>query len=246
MRSFLAVVKRELRAYFVSPLGWVVLAFFLVVQGFFFWLILGILSDPRAAVGATPFGIFFNSIVFWLTVLFVAPLITMRLISEERRTGSIESLMTAPIDENRVVLAKFLSAWAFYAFLWLPVLIYPVVISRYTALDWGPIASSYVGILGIGALFLAVGLLGSAFSKNQIVAAMTSFALTILLFAASWTSSLLQKQGLIDALNYMSLTDHMEEFSKGIVDSRRLIYYATTCALFLFLTGRTLAAKKWR
>ena len=246
MRSFFAVFDRELRAYFVSPLAWVILTFFLLVQGYIFSIIVGYLSDPRSVAGATPFDFFFGSFFFWFTLLFITPVITMRLLAEERRSGTIESLMTAPVSENEVVLAKFFAAFAFYAFLWLPTLLYPVLVGRHTNVDWGPIASGYLGTLLIGAMALAVGLFGSSFSKNQIVAAVTSFGLLMAFFALPWAGDLVQNQTLTDIFGYINLLDHMDELGKGIIDSRRLVYYLSTTALFLFLTTRALAAKKWR
>jgi ABC-2 type transport system permease protein len=246
MSSFLAVFRRELQAYFVSPLAWVILAIFLLIQGIIFWLILSFLNDPRAAGGATPFDILFGSFFFWLVLFFVTPVLTMRLIAEERRSGTIETLMTAPITEAQVVLAKFGAALVFYCFLWVSTLLYPAIIAHYASVDWGPIAASYVGILGMGSLFLAIGIFGSSFAKNQVVAAVITFGLLMAFFAIPWAGSLVQNQGLIDALRYVNLPDHMEEFTKGIVDSRRLIYYFSTTAFFLFLTTRALEAKKWR
>ena len=246
MQSFLAVFQRELRAYFVSPMAWIILTFFLIIQGIIISLIVGFLADPRAPADVTPFNYFFSSFFFWFTQLFITPVITMRLISEERRSGTIESLMTGPISENQVVLAKFFSAMFFYAFLWLPTLLYPVLVGRYTDIDWGPLASGYLGTLGIGSVALAAGLLGSSFTKNQIVAAVSSFGILMLLFAVPWADGLFQEPLISDVLGYLNWLDHMDEFSRGIVDSRRLVYYLTTTALFLFFTGRALEAKKWR
>ncbi|MEM1178696.1 MAG: ABC transporter permease [Acidobacteriota bacterium] len=244
MRSFFAVFSRELRAYFVSPLAWVILTALLLIQGYFFSLIISALSDPNTVAGATPFSHFFG--FFWISLLFITPAITMRLIAEERRSGTIESLMTAPISEVEVVLAKFFAALTFYGFLWLPTVAYPVLVGRHTDVDWGPVASGYLGTLLIGALALAVGLFGSSFTKNQIVAAVTTFGLLMVLFALPWAGDLTQDETIGKVFSYMDLIVHMDEFSKGIIDSRRLVYYLTTTALFLFLTTRALAAKKWR
>ncbi|MEM1204181.1 MAG: ABC transporter permease [Acidobacteriota bacterium] len=246
MHGFLAVFSRELRAYFVSPLAWVILTFFLLVQGYVFSLIVGFLTDPRAVAGPTPFEIFFGGIFLWLTLVFVTPVITMRLISEERRSGTIEALMTAPVTAVQVVLAKFFAAFVFYAFLWLPTLAYPALLSRDTSVDWGPILAGYLGVLGIGGMFLSVGIFGSSFSKNQIVSAVVTFGCLMLLLFLPWAGSLTQDPQTGELLGYMNLLDHMDELGQGIVDSRRLVYYLTTAALFLFLSSRALEAKKWR
>lgn len=246
MSSFLAILQRELRAYFVSPLAWAVLTFFLFVQGLSFVMIVSFLSDPRATGDVTPFLYFFSSFFFWITLIFVVPMITMRLVSEERRSGTLEILLTSPLSETQMVLAKFAAALVFWCFLWLPTVLYPFIIERYSDVDWGPIASGYLGVFGLGAMFLAVGLFGSSFSKNQIVAAAGTFALVMIFFIVPWFGSLVEGETLKQVFGYTDLLQHMEDFSKGIVDSRRLVYYLTTTALFLFLTVRAVEAKKWR
>ena len=211
-----------------------------------FWLIVSYLNDPSAGAGA-PLELFFGqTIFFWLVLLFVTPVLTMRLISEERRSGTIEVLMTAPVTSGQVVTGKFLAAFLFYAFLWSPSLVYVGVIQYYSEVDWGPVAAGYLGILGIGALFLAVGVLGSAFSRNQIVAAVTTFAVLILLFTFGLLADLVNQPILKEAFDYLNLWQHMGDFAKGIVDTRRLVYYASVGFLFLFLAARVLEARKWR
>lgn len=247
MSGFLAVFLRELRAYFFSPMAYVVLSFFLLVNGYVFSLILSFLNDPRAGGSTTPLKLFFgDTFFFWLVLLFITPVLTMRLISEERKTGTIESLMTAPVSETVVVVAKYLAAFGFYLFLWLPTIVYVAIVARNSDVDWGPIASGYIGVLGIGAVFMAVGIFGSSFTKNQLVAAVVTFAMLIFFFAVAFIDGLISDEGLKGVLGYLNLLDHMDEFGKGIVDTRRLVYYLTTVVLFLFLTSRALQAKKWR
>ncbi|MEM8929751.1 MAG: ABC transporter permease [Acidobacteriota bacterium] len=246
MNGFLAILGRELRAYFVSPLAWVVLTFLLFVQGWAFSLIVSFLADPRTPAGTTPFDVFFGSFFFWFTLLFVTPVITMRSIAEERRSGTLETLMTGPVTETQVVLAKFTAALAFYAFLWAPTALYPVIIGRHTAIDWGPLAAGYLGTLLLGAMALSVGLLASALSKNQIVAAVATFGTLLMFFALPWAGDLVRDPVWTELFAYLSQVDHLDEMARGIVDSRRLTYYLTTTALFLFFTTRALEAKKWR
>jgi ABC-2 type transport system permease protein len=234
VRSLIAILKRELRAYFFAPLAYVVAALLLLVNGAVFWLIVSYLNDPRAGIGA-PLELFFGQTVFfWLVLLFVAPVVTMRLLSEERRSGTIEVLMTAPVTETMVVVGKYLAALIFYLFLWLPTVVY------------GPVAAGYVGIVGIGALLLAAGVLASALSRSQLVAAVLTFAIAGPLFAVGFLEFLFTGDLLKEVFAYLSLPRHMEDFSRGIVDSRRLVYYVSVSALFLFLAARALAVKKWR
>ncbi len=246
MSGILATFGRELRAYFFSPLAYVVLAFFLAVNGYFFWIIVSFLNDPRSTIGA-PLQLFFGQTVFtWIVLIIVGTFLTMRLLSEERRSGTIESLMTAPVSEAQVVIGKYLGALTFYLFLWAPSLAYVGIIRYFSEVDWGPIAASYLGIAGVGALFMAVGIFSSALTRNQIVAAIVTFACLFLFFTFGLLENLVNDPKLKQAFGYLDLWQHMSDFAKGIVDTRPLVYYATAIAFFLFLTARALAAKKWR
>lgn len=247
MSGALAVLRRELKAYFYSPLAYILLTFFLLVQGYYFWILVSYLSDPRFPAGK-PLELFFGQTIFtWLVLIFAGTFLTMRLLSEELRSGTIETLMTAPVSETQVVVGKYLAAFVFYLFLWAPTLIYVAIVRFHTPVDWGPIASSYLGIAGIGALFLAVGVFASATSKNQIVSAIVTFAFLLVLFSIGWIlEQLVNDDTARRIFGYVNLGQHMDDFAKGIVDSRRLVYYASASGLFLFLTTRALAAKKWR
>ncbi len=246
MSAVAATFLRELRAYFFSPLAWVVLFFFLLINGFIFALIVSFLNDPRSPAGP-PLELFFGgTLFFWLILLFIGPVLTMRLLSEELRSGSIEVLMTAPVTEGQVVAGKYLAAFAFYLFLWLPTALYAVVVDRFSDVDWGTIAAGYLGIALVGALFLAIGVLGSALSKNQIVAAIITFALNLLVFMVVFLTNLANDPKLKDLFGHVSIAEHMEEFSKGIVDTRRLVFYLSTTLFFLWFASRALEDKKWR
>ncbi len=246
MRAAGATFAREFRAYFFSPLAYVVLFFFLLVNGFVFTTLISFLNDPRSP-GGPPFAFFFGgTFFFWLTLIFLLPVLTMRLLSEEYRSGSIEVLMTAPVTETQVVAGKYLAALAFYLFLWLPTLAYAGIVAHFNQVDWGPVAAGYVGVTGIGAMFLAAGLFASAMTKNQLVAAIITFALLILLFTVGFLENLVTSDLAKRAIGYVNLLDHMDEFAKGIVDSRHLVYYLTTTLFFLFLASRALADRKWR
>ena len=248
MSGFLATFSRELRAYFFSPMAYVILTCLLLYNGSTFSLIVSYLNDPRAGGSTTPLRLFFagSTAFFWFFLFIVTSVLTMRLIAEELRSGTIEPLMTAPVTEGQVVLGKYLAALVFYVFLWSPTLAYVVIIGRSSEVDWGPVASGYLGIVGIGAVFMAVGIFGSSFTKNQIVAAIVTFALLMFFFFIAFVDGLATDETTKEIISYMNLLQHMEEFGKGVVDTRRLVYYLTTSALFLFLTSRALAAKKWR
>ena len=243
MKAVWATFLRELRAYFVSPLAYVVLFFVLVVNGVIFANLIGALADPRAPAEPA-LSYFFRST--WLMLILLGPVLTMRLVSEELRSGSIEVLMTAPVTEGQVIAGKYLASLTFFAFLWLPTALYALLISRYSDVDWGPIAAGYLGVLLIGALFLAIGIFASAMTRSQLLAAMMTVALLFVLFLLGVFEELVTNQTVKQLLGYMNLWNHVDEFARGIVDSRRLVYYLSGSLFFLFLASRALEDKKWR
>lgn len=248
MNGLIATFQRELRSYFFSPLAYVILAFFLFSNGRDFSLIVSFLSDPRSGGSTMPLLQLYlgGTILFWVLMLFVPPALTMRLLAEERRSGTIEPLMTAPVTEGQVVVGKYLAALVFFVFLWLPTLIYVGIIGRSGDIDWGPVASGYLGIFLVGALFLAIGILCSSFTKSQIVAAVATIAVLLTLFASAFLEQLVNGELLQNIFGYVNLLGHMDELSKGIVDSRRIVFYLSSVVLLLFLSARVLESRKWR
>jgi ABC-2 type transport system permease protein len=239
----LATYRRELRAYFFSPLAYIVLFFFMAVNGIIFIYLIGDLSDPRSA-GGPPLSYFFRAT--WMMLLLIAPVLTMRLVSEELKSGSIEVLMTAPVSEGQVIAGKFLAAFTFYAFLWFPTVAYGLTISAFGKVDWGPVAAGYVGVLLIGALFLAIGTFASSTTRSQLLAAMMTVAVLFLLFLLGVFEQLVNNDVAKKALGYVSIWNHIDEFASGIIDTRRLVFYLSGTLFFLFLASRALADKKWR
>lgn len=243
MRKFAAIVAREWRAYFFSPLAYVILAAFLLMNGMIFYAIVSFLNAPNAPKGqALPY--LFTNTYFWLFNLFVVPIIAMRLFAEERKSGTIEILLTAPVSETEVVLGKFAGALGFFLTLWAPTLVYVWILRLQTPIDLGPVASGYLAITLLGAYFLSVGTFASTLTKNQIVAAILSFGMLIPIFSAGLLESMVNDPRERDLLGYFNLWDHMDEFARGVVDSRRLVYYLSATAFFLFLSVVSVAAKK--
>jgi len=248
MRKIAPLFTKELRSYFYSPIAYVVLVVFLAFNGFIFFLIMSALNDPRMPREGSAMQLFFGgTIFFYLLISIVAAVITMRLIAEERKSGTIEVLMTAPITDWDLVLSKYFGAMAFYLFLWLPTLSYVVVLRRYSEIDMGPLCSGYLGIVLFGSMSLSVGLLCSAVTRNQIIAAISSFVIitvlwTLGIFRSFTTGTLVQ-----GFLSYVNILDHFfESFSKGIVDTRALAYYVSSTVLCLFLTVKIVESRKWR
>jgi len=246
MRKTWAIIRRELITYFSSPLAYVVMTAFLLMQGYIFYLIVSFLNNPQTPA-MTPLRLFFGgTIFFWLFLLFVVPVITMRLIAEERRSGTIEVLMTSPVSEAQVVVGKFLAALMFYVVLWLPTILYVVVLKRNSEIDLGPVAAGYLGVLLLGFLFLSVGTLASTLSNNQLIAAIIAFAAMVALFSIGLVEQLMTDSFLKAALAHMNLWTQMDDFAKGIVDTRHVVYQLSVGVLFLFLATKSLEVKKWR
>jgi len=211
-----------------------------------FLLVIDFLSDPRAPHGAAMQMLFGGTIFFWIIVIVLTPLITMRSLAEERHSGTMETLLTAPISDMQVVLAKYLAAVGFYIVLWLPTLAYPLLLSSYSDLDLGPILSGYLGTLGVGMMFAAVGLLGSSLTRNQIVAALISFGAIMVMFVIGIFDFLGGETSPDSVLHYVNLWTHMEEFGRGIVDTRHLAYYGSVSLFALFTTVQIVQLRRWR
>ena len=244
MKKLFAIVGREWRAYFFSPLAYVILTAYMFLNGYIFRAIIVFLASP----GAPHEGIvslMFTNTFFWIFTLFIVPILTMRLLAEERRSGTLEVLLTSPVSETTVVVGKFLGALGFFLVIWLPSLIFIWYLRTKTDLDLGAIAAGYLGIALLGAYFLAIGTFASALTKNQILAAILAFAMLIPIFSVGLLQSGAggdpARQNLI---GYLNIWDHMDEFARGVVDTRRLVYYLSGTVLFLLLASTVLAAKK--
>ena len=243
MKRFAAILAREWRAYFFSPLAYVILAAFLLVNGLIFYAIISFLNAPGAPKGqALPY--LFTNTYFWIFNLFLVPIIAMRLFAEERKSGTIEILLTAPVSEAEAVLGKFAGALGFFLTLWAPTLVYVWILRSQTSIDLGPVVSGYLAIALLGAYWLSVGVFASTLTKNQIVAAILTFGLLIPIFSAGLAASMINDPAKREALGYLNLWDHMEEFARGVVDTRRIVYYLSATAFFLFLATVSLAARK--
>jgi ABC-2 type transport system permease protein len=188
---------------------------------------------------------------FWLPSLFVVPAITMRLLAEEKRSGSIEMLMTAPVTEWEVVVAKWLGAVALYVFMWAITGLYVVILHSFVGggakLDYGPILGGYLGVLVIGQFLISIGVLGSALTKNQVAAFLMTFVVLFLVIIGTLFASYLMKEMPAGKIaEAVSVLDHMQDFAKGVVDVRPLVLYASGTVLALFVTTRVLESRKWR
>ena len=235
MRNALNIAERELRLYFVSPIAYAILAAFLVVNGFLFALIL--FSTREASLR----NVFANmSVVF----LFLSPALTMRLLSEEQRSGTIELLMSAPVRDAEVVLGKFLGGLGFLVVMLGITLYYPLLLSILGSPDPGPILTGYLGMLLMATAFMSIGLLASSFTQNQIVAAAVSLMALLLLWILGAASSFLGPE-VGGVFGYLGLVGHLDSFQRGVIDLRDVAYFVSLAIICLFTTVRSLEARRW-
>ena len=247
MSNLLTLTSRELKALWYSPIAYVVGALFLIMQGWVFWLLLAVLNDPRVDPSWTMGQFFFGGTFFyWFSALITAPLLTMRTFSEEKRTGTLEILLTAPVTNAQVVLSKFLGAWLAYVCLWASTIVFFLFLRTLTPFDWGPIITGYLGTWLLGAVLIAMGVLASSLTRNQVVAAVISFVILLLLFSVGILDALVRDQDTREIIRYLSLIDHLRNFSKGLLDTRPVIYYLSLTAICVFLTGRVINSPRWR
>jgi len=247
MRNVPAIARRDLAAYFHSPAGLAIAALFLTLQGLVIWMFIQFLGRPDAPPGGVMEFFFGGTILYWIAIALLATVIPMRLVAEERRTGTIETLLTAPVTATDVVLGKWLAALGFYAALWAPTLTYLVYLHAVGApTDAGPIAAGYLGTLLIGAAALALGLLASALTRNQIVAATLSFVSFFVLLLLGALEAQVGDPRLGALLRRLSLFRIMEDFGHGIVDSRHLVLLATAAVVGLVGAGRAVVALRNR
>jgi ABC-2 type transport system permease protein len=249
-----SLIKREFTAYFLSPIAYVTMAVFLLVTGHLFYLTLNLLTKPGTAGVEFPMQAMLGDEKFWLVFLFIPPLLTMRLFAEERGAGTLETLMTAPIRDWQVVAGKYIACLLFYVVLWLPTLVYvPILINLnwetwHAGIDPWPVATTYLGAFFAGAMFLAIGLFVSSLVKSQLVAAMIALVISLVFVVAGfWRPDLDPSSMLSRVIQYISVPEHFRrDFTRGIVDTRNLALYLTLTAFCLFLTVRSLEARRLR
>ena len=233
-----AIARRELNSYFVSPIAYVALAIFLVVCGIAFW--------PDFQPGQpVEMRHLFDSMV-WVLVA-VIPLLCMGLLAQEWATGTIESLMTAPVHETDVVLGKFLGSLGFFIVLLAPTIFYVILLRLYGRPDYGPIFAGYLGIFFVGALFIAVALFCSSLTRSQVIAAASAVAILYLVTFVPYQVAGLSTlsafwRGVADQCVFRRYAD----FSKGVIDSGNVVVFIVTTAVFLFLTVKVLESRRWK
>ena len=253
MRNVLTIAGKELRSYFASPIAYTVIGFYALLFGYFFYALLRYFDRQSMQMGMGMGGtmnvnqmligpLLMNASVI---VLFVLPMITMRTYAEEKRSGTIELLLTSPLTDVQIILGKFLGAMALYTALLAVTLIHISLLFIYGNPEWKPILTGYLGLLLMGGCFISVGLLISSLTKNQIVAGMITFAVFLMLWVINWLGSFVGPT-LQSVFAHLSITDHFDDFAKGIIDTNHLVYNASFFAFGLFLTGKSVDSERWR
>lgn len=238
MRNTLTIAVKEIKSYFSSPMAYVVGAVFLVLTGLFFAQ--SIWTTRQATMAG-----FFGPSSFFL--LLISPVLTMRLIAEEQKMGTLELLLTAPVKDSEVVIGKFLASLAMVAGMLLLTLYYFLLLLWVGDPDGGPVLTGYVGLLLLASSILSVGVLASSLTSNQIVAAVLAMGILLIFWVAGGVGNFVSgAPWVVAALNYISLSSHYTDLVNGVLDTRDIIYYVSFTATALFLTIRSLETRRWR
>jgi ABC-2 type transport system permease protein len=242
-----------MRSYFASPIAYIIIGLFALLFGWFFYVYLHVFveqSQRMSMMGGGNVnvneqmirGVLQNAAVI---ILFVMPMITMRTYSEEKRSGTIELLLTSPLTDFEIIVGKFLGAMGLFCAMLVVTMIDVAILFRLGNPEWRPIAAGYLGLLLMGGCFISVGLLISSLTKNQIVAGFMTFAVFLMLWVINWLADSSGPTGQA-ILSFLSITDHFDDFTKGIIDTKHLAYYVSFITFGLFLTAKSVDSERWR
>ncbi len=254
MGNVIAIAQKELKSYFASPIAYIVIGLWALLYGYFFVAILGFfvrqsmqmmqMQGPQAMnVNQQLIRPLLQNVT--ILVLFLMPMVTMRTYAEEKRSGTIELLLTSPITDFQIIMGKFLGAVALYVIMLAVTLVHLALLFIYGNPEWKPIFTAYIGLLLLGSCFISLGLLISSLTKNQIVAGMVTFAVFLMLWVITWIGSF--SGPTVDKLTqYLSIIDHYDDFGKGVLDTTHVIYYLSFITFGLFLTAKSVDSERWR
>lgn len=233
MSNTFNVYLKELRSYFSSPIAYIAVAMFTFLSGFFFFV--GSIDQRSPSLE----GPFYNVTII---LIFLMPLISMKLISEEKKSGTLELLLTRPIKELDIVLGKYLAAATLYLVMLLPTISYSVILFLLSKPDLYPLLSQYGAIYLVGLAFIALGLFASSLTENQVVAAVFAFTFILVLWLLNWLTSSL---GPDNPIGYFAVSNHFSDLVKGVIDLRDVVFYLSFIVFWIYLTTRVLDAKRW-
>jgi ABC-2 type transport system permease protein len=247
VRGFWPILKRELVSLFVTPIAWLIMATFLFIEGlFFYFLVYGYSAATDVVVGMGPAEAFFGqSEFYYFPLVLICPVLTMRLFAEERRSGTIEALLTAPVTPTAVVLGKYFATLVVYVTMWAPTSLYMLILSSYGEIDWRLVATGYAGTLLVGAAYLAVGTLASALTTSQLAASMGATVFILAFFVMGYAARSFDDGTTRTMLEHVAVSSLMNDFSRGLVDSRRLVFWTTFAAVPLYAAIRTVESWRW-
>lgn len=251
MHAFLTLTRRELGAHFLSVTGYVIMATVLLLLGFSFIDILAKLNGTPTESPVTE--VFYVTLYFWIVLLLTTPVITMRAFALEKFSGTFETLMTTPIGDLQVVLAKFAGSLIFYLVAWSPLFVYMLILQQYVrnpsaALDAVTLSTTFLGIFLIGSVYIALGCFASALTRSQLIAAALSYGLGLTLFLLSMRSLVPIKAAgwQTEFFTHISMTEHMQDFARGVVELSSLSFYLSLTVFFLFLTWKVIESRRWK
>ena len=255
MSRMIAIYQRELSYFFNSIVAYVVIMIFLALGGYFFYNLVAFFNMLTVQTMQNPIAaqqlnltlgvlqpLFGNLSVVMLLIM---PMLTMRLLSEERKSGTAELLFTYPISDWDVILGKYFATLTVFATMLGLSFLFPVVLHKYASPEWGPVLTSYLGLLLLGMAFISMGLFFSSVTENQIVAGILTFGLALFFLIIGWIKPFVS-QDLASIVTQLSILDHFDGFSKGIINTNDIVYYLNLSVFFLFLCSRVLESNRWR
>jgi ABC-2 type transport system permease protein len=255
MRNIAAIAGRELRAAFASPVAYIVLGLWALLFGIFFmsilqWFVERSMGMGQFGMGPGPVNINQDLIRYLMqqaavVMLFLLPALTMRTYAEEKRTGTMELLLTSPLTDFQILMGKFLGVLAVYVAMLLVTWIHLGILFWYGDPEWRPLLAAYLGLLLLGASFISLGLFVSSLTRNQIVAVMGTFAVALALWIIDWLGEAGGSTAR-DVLAYISIIRHFEDFARGVIDTKHLVYYLSFITFGLFLTAKSVDSERWR
>jgi ABC-2 type transport system permease protein len=255
MRNVTAIAGKEVRSYFASPIAYVITGLFALIFGIFYMAAVTWFAGESMGMGQfgpMPRAVNINQDLIrplllnaTVVMLFLLPMVTMRTYSEEKRSGTIELLLTAPVSDLEIIIGKFLGALALYGVMLLVTVLYVGILFRYSDPEWKPILAGYLGLLLLGGGFIAFGLFVSSLTKNQIVAAVGTFSLVLVLWIIDWLADQAgpTTRGIV---SYLSITQHFDDFAKGVIDTKHVVFYLSFIIFGLFLTAKSVDTERWR
>src|SRR6185369_2892503 len=256
MSNILAIAQKELKSYFASPIAYIVIGLWALLYGYFFAAILHFFAQQSMQMNQFgmqgPQAINISSDLIrpviqntLILILFLLPMVTMRAYSEEKRSGTIELLLTSPLTDLEIIVGKFLGAMGLFVAMLAVTLLHIGLLFVYGQPEWKPIVTAYIGLLLMGGCFISLGLFISSLTKNQIVAGMVTFGAFLLLWVITWIGSAAGPTA-EKVTQYLSIVDHYDDFGKGVLDTTHFIYYVSFITFGLFLTAKSVDSERWR